>query len=115
RRVRFFVGRRSLRFPHRVSKTFLLLTNISGGETKPMRHRILSGFMIIFLAGGLLGGLLAPAFAQGPQPDPAGIATGDKNNVVDAGGNAFVVPEPTDQTAPDYADKKKAYDEYQAQ
>jgi len=49
-----------------------------------------------------------------PKPDPAGIATGDKMSVVDAGGNAFVVMEPTDANAPDYADKKKAYDEYQA-
>jgi ammonium transporter, Amt family len=53
--------------------------------------------------------------AQEPQSDPAGIATGDKNNAVDAGGNSFVVAEPTDKTAPDYADKKKAFDEYQAQ
>ncbi len=80
-----------------------------------MRHRILSGFMIIFVTGGLLGGLLVPAFAQGPQPDPAGIVTGDKNNVVDAAGTSFVVSEPTDPAAPDYAEKKKAYDDYQAQ
>jgi ammonium transporter, Amt family len=49
------------------------------------------------------------------QADPAGITTGDKTNAVDAGGNAFVVPEPTDKTDPDYAAKKKAFDEYQAQ
>ena len=49
------------------------------------------------------------------QPDPAGIVTGDKTNAVDAGGNAFVVAEPTDKKAPDYADKKKAFDEYQSQ
>ncbi len=53
--------------------------------------------------------------AADPSPDPAGIATGDKSNVVDAGGNAFVVPEPTDRADPDYAAKKKAFDEYQAQ
>jgi len=53
--------------------------------------------------------------AQEPKPDPAGIATGDKNNAVDAGGTPFVVAEPTDKAAPDYADKKKAFDEYQAQ
>jgi Amt family ammonium transporter len=47
--------------------------------------------------------------------DPAGIATGDKSNVVDAGGNSFVVAEPMDKSAPDYADKKKAFDEYQSQ
>ena len=49
------------------------------------------------------------------QPDPAGIATGDKTNAVDAGGNAFVVTEPTDKADPDFAAKKKAFDEYQAQ
>ena len=49
-----------------------------------------------------------------PAPDPAGIATGDKTNVTDAAGNAFVVSEPTDTSAPDYAEKKKAYDEFQA-
>jgi Amt family ammonium transporter len=55
------------------------------------------------------------AFAQQPQPDPAGIATGDKTNAVDAAGNPFVVPEPTDKADPDYAAKKKAFDEYQEQ
>src|SRR6476659_5801355 len=53
----------------------------------------------------------APA---GPKPDPAGIATGDKSNAVDASGASFVVAEPTDTTAPDYAANKKAFDEYQA-
>ena len=49
-----------------------------------------------------------------PQPDPAGIATGDKSSAVDAGGNSFVVAAPTDTKAPDYAAKKQAFDEYQA-
>src|SRR6266849_6522294 len=53
--------------------------------------------------------------AQEPQRDPAGTATGDRQHAIDAGGNSFVVAEPTDKTAPDYAAKKKAYDEYQAQ
>ncbi|MGA2537044.1 MAG: ammonium transporter [Terracidiphilus sp.] len=52
--------------------------------------------------------------AQEPKPDPAGIVTGDKNSVVDASGNPFVVAAPTDPSAPDYATAKKAYDEYQA-
>jgi Amt family ammonium transporter len=56
-----------------------------------------------------------PAAPAPPAPDPAGIATGDKTNAVDAGGNAFVVSEPTDKTDPDYAKKKKDFDEYQAQ
>jgi Amt family ammonium transporter len=49
-----------------------------------------------------------------PQPDPAGIATGDKTNVQDAAGIAFVPPAP-DPSSPNYAQQKKDYDEYQAQ
>src|SRR5205807_4659091 len=45
----------------------------------------------------------------------AGIATGDKTNAVDAGGNSFAVPEPTDTTAPSYEKSKKDFDEYPAQ
>jgi ammonium transporter, Amt family len=63
----------------------------------------------------LIAGSLTVCLADDPKPDPAGIATGDKTSVVDAGGNAFVVTEPTDKTDPDYATKKKAFDEYQAQ
>ena len=50
-----------------------------------------------------------------PKPDPSGIATGDRASVFDAGGTAFVVAEPTDQKAPEYAQKKKDFDDYQAQ
>ena len=60
----------------------------------------------------------APAAAAAPaepKPDPAGIATGDKSTAIDAGGNSFVVSEPTDKADPDYAKKKKDFDEYQAQ
>jgi Amt family ammonium transporter len=60
---------------------------------------------------------LAPCvFAQSaaPQPDPAGIATGDRNNAVDAAGNSFVVSAP-DPSDPQYAAKKKDYDAYVAQ
>src|SRR5262249_15813744 len=53
--------------------------------------------------------------AAEPQPDPAGSATGDRTGGVDAGGNPFVVPEPTDRNDPQFAEKKKAYDEFQAQ
>jgi ammonium transporter, Amt family len=63
----------------------------------------------------LVAGSLTVCFADDPKPDPAGIATGDRSAVIDAGGNAFVVTEPTDKTDPDYATKKKAFDEYQAQ
>jgi Amt family ammonium transporter len=55
-----------------------------------------------------------PAAATEPQPDPSGLATGDKGSVADAGGNAFVVAEPTDKTDPDYAKKKADFDEYTA-
>ncbi|HXM36690.1 MAG TPA: hypothetical protein VN920_15955, partial [Pyrinomonadaceae bacterium] len=63
----------------------------------------------------ILCSLVSPVLAQEAQRDPSGTTTGDKTNAVDAGGNSFVVTEPTDKSAPDYADKKKAYDEYQAQ
>jgi ammonium transporter, Amt family len=55
------------------------------------------------------------AAASEPKPDPAGISTGDKSSVIDAGGNSFVVSEPTDKKDPDFAKKKKDFDEYQAQ
>jgi ammonium transporter, Amt family len=62
----------------------------------------------------LIAGSLTVCFANDPKPDPAGIATGDRTNVLDAGGNAFVTSEP-DKNDPDYAAKKKVFDEYQAQ
>src|SRR5262249_41510204 len=49
-----------------------------------------------------------------PAPDPAGIATGDRSSVADGAGNSFVVSEPTDSSAPDFAEKKKAYEEFRA-
>jgi Amt family ammonium transporter len=71
---------------------------------------------MIILIAGMLTGLSAFSFADdAPKPDPSGTATGDKAAVVDAAGNPFVVPEPTDPNDPDYAAKKKAADEYQAQ
>jgi Amt family ammonium transporter len=69
---------------------------------------------VLFCIGALVGwGQICRA--DEPKPDPAGIATGDKTNAVDASGTPFVVAEPTDPQAPDYAEKKKAYDEYRAQ
>lgn len=71
---------------------------------------------MLLTSASVLTFLLVPCLAQqAPQPDPAGIATGDKTSAVDAGGNAFVVAEPTDKTAPDYEKSKKSFDEYQAQ
>ncbi len=59
--------------------------------------------------------LVAPRPTRAQQPDPAGTATGDKNSAADAAGNPFVVPEPTDKSAPDYQQKKKAFNDYQSQ
>ncbi len=59
--------------------------------------------------------IMHPAFAEEPKPDPSGIATGTKADVLDAAGNPFVVTEPTDTKDPEYAKKKKEFDEYQAQ
>jgi len=63
----------------------------------------------------MVGSPVSAQQAQPPQPDPAGIATGDKSAALDAAGNPLVVPEPTDKTAPDYTQSKKAFDDYQAQ
>jgi len=68
----------------------------------------------VLLVSATIGPMIV-AFADEPQPDPAGISTGDKGTTFDAAGNAFVVTEPTDKTAPDYAKNKKAFDEFQAQ
>src|SRR6478609_8847488 len=81
-----------------------------------MPRHILSAVAIALLGFGLISGFCVPAIAaQEPMPDAAGVATGDKNNVVDAAGTPFVVAEPTDPKAPDYAEKKKAFDEYKQQ
>ncbi len=75
-----------------------------------------SAGLALLLAAGLFAGLATPCFADdGPKPDPSGTGTGDKNAAVDAAGNPFVIYEPTDKTAPDYAANKKAFDDYQAQ
>src|SRR5262245_28304641 len=79
------------------------------------RSRFREAALMFLIVVALFLMVTPPLVAQGPSPDPAGIATGDKNNAVDAAGTPFVVPEPADQSAPDYADRKKAYDEYQEQ
>src|ERR1700681_3833053 len=82
----------------------------------PLRRARLWGLAVMFLVVGVLAAnLTPPVAAQEHKPDPAGIPTGDKNNAIDAAGTSFVVSAPTDTSAPDYADKKKAFDEYQAQ
>ena len=82
-----------------------------------MHFSLLRSGAVILLAVTMtmLAGLPARAFADEPKPDPSGTATGDKTTAVDAAGNPFVVPEPTDKSAPDYAANKKAFDDYQAQ
>ena len=67
------------------------------------------------LVAGTLSIVLTPGIAQEPKPDPAGVVTGDRTTAVDAGGNAFAIPEPTDKKAPDYGQKKKDFDDYQSQ
>jgi Amt family ammonium transporter len=79
-----------------------------------MRRRQICVLIAVSFVGAMMFSGPIEAAAVDPQPDPAGVTTGDKSSVVDAGGNAFVVSEP-DKTDPDYAAKKKAFDEYTAQ
>ena len=80
-----------------------------------MRRHIFRAGAIAML-GFVITVLCVPTIsAQSPNPDPAGLATGDRNNVLDAAGTPFVVPEPTDTKASDYTEKKKAFDEYKQQ
>jgi len=70
------------------------------------------GLAIALIAASVF---IQPCRAEDPKPDPAGIATGDRTTAVDASGTSFVVTEPTDKKAPDYAAGKKSFDDYQAQ
>jgi Amt family ammonium transporter len=86
------------------------------GMGHSLRRWLVTGGAAVVLAGGMLTGLSTFSLADdGPKPDPSGTATGDKAAAVDAAGNPFVVPEPTDKSAPDYAKNKKDFDDYQAQ
>ncbi len=81
-------------------------------------HRHRHGFSKVVIAILLVQWLTGPviiARADDPQPDPAGIATGDKTTTFDAGGNSFMLTEPTDKTAPDYDKTMKAFQDFQAQ
>ncbi len=83
---------------------------------RSLRRSLVAASAAMVLLAGMLVGLSASGFADdGPKPDPAGTATGDKTTAVDAAGNPFAVAEPTDKTAPDYAKNKKDFDDYQAQ
>ena len=63
----------------------------------------------------LLVGVPGAMGAEAPQRDPAGTATGNKSTVFDAAGAPFVVPQPTDPSAANYAEQSKAYEDFQAQ
>jgi Amt family ammonium transporter len=80
-----------------------------------LRWSLFSRYAVLLLATIVLGGLLTPCFADEPAPDPSGTATGDRTTTTDAAGNPFAVPAPLDPSAPDYAQKKKDYDDFQAQ
>ncbi len=84
------------------------------GSVKRPRQCLLKAVVAILVAQWLAGPVII-ARADEPQPDPAGIATGDKTTTYDAGGTSFVVSEPTDKTAPDYDKNKKAFEDFQAQ
>src|SRR5438876_863257 len=84
-------------------------------SVRRLRQVLLRAAVAVFFVNILSGPAIVSQAAEEPQPDPAGIATGDKSNALDAAGNPFVVPEPTDKTDPDYAQKKKAFDAYQDQ
>ena len=84
-------------------------------SVRRLRQVLLRAAVAVFFVNILSGPAIVSQAAEEPQPDPAGIATGDKSNALDAAGNPFVVPEPTDKTDPDYADKKRAFDDYTAQ
>src|SRR5690242_12472974 len=74
------------------------------------RALVSAALQAVLVAAIMVPGSLS--LADEPKPDPAGIATGDRSAVYDAGGTAFAVAEPTDNTATEYAEKKKAFDEY---
>jgi Amt family ammonium transporter len=85
-------------------------------DRHPLGLSLWSVVATIVLAAALLAGLSIRCFADdAPKPDPAGTATGDKTTAVDAAGNPFVVPEPTDKTASDFEKSKKDFDDYQGQ
>ena len=86
------------------------------------RPQWLPKVLLAVLFAQWLAGPVIIARADEPQPDPAGIATGDKTSTSDAGGNAFVVTEPakldpsaTDADKKAYATAKQGFDDYTAQ
>ncbi len=93
-----------------------------------VRGRIIRVSMTAFILGAwmlMMGSVLAEESspqagaaqstatqAPQPKPDPSGVTTGNALNAIDGAGNSFVVVEPTDKSDPEYAKKKKEFDEY---
>jgi Amt family ammonium transporter len=77
--------------------------------------RWISRAIIALVIAQILCAPMSVALADQTQPDPSGTATGDRSSAADAAGNPFVVPAPTDPSAPDYPKLKKDFDEFQAQ
>ncbi|MDA8407528.1 MAG: ammonium transporter [Deltaproteobacteria bacterium] len=93
-----------------------------------VRGRIIRVSMTAFILGAwmlMMGSVLAEESspqagaaqstatqALQPKPDPSGVTTGNALNAIDGAGNSFVVVEPTDKSDPEYAKKKKEFDEY---
>jgi Amt family ammonium transporter len=85
-------------------------------ERRSLHRSFWSATTTILLVLAVIVGAGTVCFADdGPKPDPAGTATGDKTAAVDGAGNPFVVAEPTDKTDPDYAKKKKDFEDFQTQ
>jgi Amt family ammonium transporter len=85
-------------------------------ERRSLHRSFWSATTTILLVLAVIVGAGTVCFADdGPKPDPAGTATGDKTAAVDGAGNPFVVAEPTDKTDPDYAKKKKDFEDFQVQ
>jgi ammonium transporter, Amt family len=76
-----------------------------------LRSKLLRGLLLVLVAllvGGTIG-TISMAQAGDPGGDKTGVGTDSQN----AGGDAFIIPEP-DAKDPDFAKKKEAYDEFQA-
>jgi Amt family ammonium transporter len=91
------------------------MKTLYSGTTGRWIHRALIAAVVVpTVLFAKLGGNVVFADDAPPAPDPAGIATGDKTSVADAGGNSFVVAPPTDESASDYKQKVADADAYKA-
>ncbi|MGA7918398.1 MAG: ammonium transporter [Candidatus Acidiferrales bacterium] len=86
-----------------------------GSFMRSTKKSIFRALLALLFAQALVGSISTALADQDPQPDPAGTATGDRSTALDAAGNPFVIPEPSDKYAPDYAKGKKDFDDFQAQ